>query len=145
MSVSPYLDIYSVTIAKISRNSIFVPINIGSSKQIVKTLINCSAGGLFIDQNFAKKFKVKHLKELIKAFNVDGTKNKKETIKSYVDLEFQIELPIFILSAHSSSNASPTESNIEKALTKSFLKFAYCWSLLFGFAGSDSFSFSSIN
>ena len=29
MSVSPYLDIYSVTIAKILKNSIFVPINIG--------------------------------------------------------------------------------------------------------------------
>ena len=56
-----------------------------------KTLINCSAGGLFIDQNFAKKFKVEHLEELIRAFSVDGTKNKKGTIKSYVDLEFRIE------------------------------------------------------
>ena len=45
------------------------------------------AGGLFINQNFSKKFKVKHLKKLIKAFNVD----KKGTIKSYVDLEFWIE------------------------------------------------------
>ena len=81
-SVSPCLDIYSVTIAKISKNSIFVPINIGLSKQIIETLI---------DQNFAKKFKVKHLEEPIKAFNVDGTKNKKGMIKSYVDLEFWIE------------------------------------------------------
>ena len=88
MSVSFCLDIYSVTIAKILKNSIFVPINIGSSKQIVKTLINCGTGGLFIDQNFLKKFKVKHLKELIKAFNVDDTEYKKGTIKSYVDLEF---------------------------------------------------------
>ena len=55
---------------------------------MVKTLIDCSAGGLFIDQNFAKRFKVKHLEEPIKAFNVDGTKNKKGTIKSYMDLEF---------------------------------------------------------
>ena len=88
MSVSPCLDIYSVTIAKISKNSIFVPINIGSSKKIIETLIDCGAGGLFINQNFAKKFKVKYLNELIKAFNVDGTKNKKGMIKSYVDLEF---------------------------------------------------------
>ena len=73
------------------KNSIFVPIDIGLSKQTVKTLIDCGAGGLFTDQNFSKKFKVKHLKEPIKAFNVDGTKNKKGTIKSYVDLEFQIE------------------------------------------------------
>jgi hypothetical protein len=50
MSVSPYLDVYSVTIANISWNSISVPINIGSSKQTVKTLINSGAGGLFIDQ-----------------------------------------------------------------------------------------------
>ena len=91
MSVSPCLDIYSVTIAKISKNSIFVPINIGSSKQGIKTLIDCGTGGLFIDQNFSKKFKVKHLEEPIKAFNVDGTKNKKGTIKSHVDLEFRIK------------------------------------------------------
>ena len=90
MSVSPCLDIYSVTIAKISRNLIFIPIKIGSSKQNVETLIDCSTGGLFIDQNFSKKFKVEYLKELIKAFNVDGTENKKGTIKSYVDLEFRI-------------------------------------------------------
>ena len=91
MSVSPCLDIYSVTIAKISKNLIFVPIDIGSSKQTIETLIDSSAGGLFIDQNFSKKFKVKHLEEPIKAFNVDGTENKKGTIKSYVDLEFRIE------------------------------------------------------
>ena len=63
----------------------------GSSKQIIKTLIDCGTGGLFINQNFARKFKVKNLEELIKAFNVDGTKNNKGTIKSYVDLEFWIE------------------------------------------------------
>ena len=85
MSVSPCLDIYSVTIAKILKNSIFVPIDIGSSKRIVKTLIDCGAGGMFINQNFAKKFKIKNLEKPIKAFNVDGTENKKGTIKSYVD------------------------------------------------------------
>ena len=88
MSVSPCLDIYSVTIAKISKNSIFVPINIGLSKQTIKSLIDCGTGGMFIDQNSLKKFKVEQLKEPIKAFNADGTKNKKGTIKSYVDLEF---------------------------------------------------------
>ena len=91
MSVSPCLDIYSVTLAKISKNSIFIPINTGSSKQTVKTLIDCGASGLFMDQNFSKKFKVKHLEKPIKAFNVDGTENKKGMIKSYVDLEFRIE------------------------------------------------------
>ena len=56
-----------------------------------------------------------------------------------------IELPIFIPSACNLSNASPTESHIEKALTESFLKFAYCPSLLLGFAGGGSFNFSSMN
>ena len=72
------------------KNSIFIPIEIGSSKQNVETLIDCGAGELFIDQNFSKKFKVEYLKEPIKAFNVDGTENKKGMIKSYVDLEFRI-------------------------------------------------------
>ena len=90
-SVSPCLDIYSVTLAKILKNSIFVPINIGSSKQIVETLINCGTGGMFINQNFAKKFKIENLEKPIKAFNVDGTKNKKGTIKSYMGLEFWIK------------------------------------------------------
>ena len=88
MSVSPCLNIYSVTLAKISKNSIFIPIDISLSKQIVKTLIDCGAGGMFIDQNFTKKFQIKNLKKLIKAFNVDGTENKKGAIKSHVDLEF---------------------------------------------------------
>ena len=89
-STSPCLNIYSVTLAKILKNSIFVPINIGLSKQIVETLIDCGTGGMFIDQNFAKKFKIENLEKPIKAFNVDGIENKKGTIKSYVDLEFQI-------------------------------------------------------
>jgi Zinc knuckle len=75
-SVSPYLDVYSVTIANISRNSISVPINIGSSKQTVKTLIDSGAGGLFIDQNFAKNFDINYLDKPVKAYNMDGTENK---------------------------------------------------------------------
>jgi hypothetical protein len=76
MSVSPYLDVYSVTITNIWRNSISVPINIGSSKQTVKTLIDSSTGGLFINQNFAKNFDINYLDGPVKAYNVDGTENK---------------------------------------------------------------------
>jgi hypothetical protein len=76
MSVSPYLDVYSVTIANILRNLISIPINIGLSKQTVKTLINSGAGGLFIDQNFAKSFDINYLDEPVKAYNMDGTENK---------------------------------------------------------------------
>jgi hypothetical protein len=90
MSVSPYLDVYSVTIANISRNSISVLINIGSSKRTVETLIDSGAGGLFIDQNYAKNFDINYLDEPVKAYNVDGTENKRGTINAYVNLEFSL-------------------------------------------------------
>jgi hypothetical protein len=89
-SVSPYLDDYSVTIANISRNSISVPIEIGSSKQTVETLIDSGAGGLFIDQNYTKNFDINYLKEPVKAYNVDRMENKRGTINAYVDLEFSL-------------------------------------------------------
>jgi hypothetical protein len=90
MSVSPYLDVYSVTIANISRNLISVFINIGSSKQTVETLINSITGRLFIDQNFAKNFEINYLDELVKAYNMDETENKWGTINAYVNLEFRL-------------------------------------------------------
>jgi Reverse transcriptase (RNA-dependent DNA polymerase) len=90
MSVSPYLDVYSVTIANISQNSISIPIEIGSNKQTVKTLIDSGAGGLFIDQNYAKNFDINYLDEPVKAYNVDGTENKQGTINAYVNLEFSL-------------------------------------------------------
>jgi hypothetical protein len=89
MSVSPYLNVYSVTIANIFQNSISVPINIGSSKQNVETLINSGAGGLFIDQNFAKNFEINYLDKPVKAYNMDRTENKQGTINAYVNLEFK--------------------------------------------------------
>jgi hypothetical protein len=90
MSVSPYLDVYSVTIANISWNSISVPINIGSSKQTIETLIDSGAGGLFIDQNFTKNFDINYLDEPVKAYNVDGIENKQRTINAYINLEFSL-------------------------------------------------------
>jgi hypothetical protein len=88
--VSPYLDVYSVIIANISQNSISVPINIGSSKQTVKTLIDSGAGGLFIDQNFAKNFDINYLDKPVKAYNVDRTEKKWRAINAYVNLEFSL-------------------------------------------------------
>jgi hypothetical protein len=88
--VSPYLDIYSVTIANISQNSIYVLINIGLSKQTVETLIDSSAGGLFIDQNFTKNFEINYLDKPVKAYSIDRTENKRETINAYVNLEFKL-------------------------------------------------------
>jgi hypothetical protein len=46
------------------------------SKQTVKTLIDSGAGGMFIDQNFAKNFEINYLNESVKAYNVDRTENK---------------------------------------------------------------------
>jgi hypothetical protein len=58
MLVSPCLDVYSVAIANILSNSISV---ICLSKQTAKTLINSGAGGMFINQNFARSFKINYL------------------------------------------------------------------------------------
>jgi hypothetical protein len=52
---------------------ISIPIEIGSSKQTIETLIDSGAGGLFIDQNYAKNFDINYLDEPVKAYNVDGT------------------------------------------------------------------------
>ena len=54
-------------------------------------MIDCRAGGVFIDQNFAKNFKQRKLDCPLTVKNVDGTINKKGTIENYVDLEFEID------------------------------------------------------
>ena len=53
-------------------------------------MIDSGAGGKFIDQNFAKRFDIKKMDKPLKAYNVDGTENKRGTIKHYVDLKFKI-------------------------------------------------------
>jgi hypothetical protein len=72
-----------------SWNLISVPINTGSSKQTVKTLINSGAGGLFIDQNFAKNFEINYLDKPVKAYNMDRMKNKQGMINAHVNLKFK--------------------------------------------------------
>ena len=53
-----------------------------------KPLLDCRAGGIFINQNFARKhgLRLTKLDNLIKARNVDGTENKQGTIRFYTDL-----------------------------------------------------------
>jgi hypothetical protein len=87
--VSPYFSVYSVTIANISQNSISVPINIGLSKQTIKTLINSGTGKMFIDQNFTINFKINYLDKPVMAYNMDRTENKQGTINAYLNLEFK--------------------------------------------------------
>src|ERR1700678_3076153 len=94
-SVSPCLEIHSVTLGLVERNTLFIPITIRdqSGKTVVTpALVDSGAGGKFIDQNFARNFKmdIYNLEKPMKALNVDGTENKRGTIKQDVDLTFTI-------------------------------------------------------
>ena len=70
-SISPILDIFSVTLATIKSNSLFIPILIENTErnENVETLglIDSGAGGEFIDQNYVKSagFKTQLLDEPI--------------------------------------------------------------------------------
>ena len=95
MPASPSLCIHSVMAAKVlNKNSLFIPVALESEGKIVKTLglIDSGAGGKFIDQNFAKeeKLETKDLENPLVVYNVDGTLNKKGTIRKYVELPMTI-------------------------------------------------------
>jgi hypothetical protein len=55
-------------------------------------LIDSGAGGMFIDQNYAKNsgFEIRKLDQPLLARNVDGTENKRGRITSFVDLKVEI-------------------------------------------------------
>ena len=95
-TISPVLDIFSVTLATIKSNSLSILISIENAERNknVETLglINSGAGGEFIDQNYVKNagFKTQPLDKPIMARNVDGTENKKGKITSFVDLKLTI-------------------------------------------------------
>ena len=95
MSVSPFLDIYLVDSLQ-DKNSLNIIISVKHNRndKTVETpaLIDSGAGGTFIDQNHIQKngYKLTELETLVKAYNVDGTENKKGTIKNYVDLQFSL-------------------------------------------------------
>jgi len=85
-------------IAQVKNKTMSIPLTITSEKQgkkkkiVKKSLIDSGAGGNFIDQNYAKAqgFELTLLPEPIWVFNIDGTINKKGTIKHYVDLKLTI-------------------------------------------------------
>ena len=62
MLASPILNIYSVTLAIIIQNTLCIPFSTVTSGKTVKTkaLINSGAGGTFIDQKFARHFKIQN-------------------------------------------------------------------------------------
>ena len=55
-------------------------------------LIDSGAGGKFIDQDFTKEsgFKTLKLEEPLRVLNIDGTENKRGTIRDYVELNLEI-------------------------------------------------------
>ena len=96
-SVSPSLSILSVLVARVSNKSITVPITLHESQKNGKpieleALLDSGAGGLFIDETFAKEneFTLHNLPTPLNVYNVDGTKNKKGTITTYVEVDLQI-------------------------------------------------------
>src|SRR3977135_2205945 len=75
----------------------YLPIKVSSEKQkeieiVDEAFLDCGATGKFIDQNYAKyqKLNMEPLEKPIKVYNVDGTLNKRGTIRQYVDLNIKI-------------------------------------------------------
>jgi hypothetical protein len=75
----------------------YLPMKISSEKQkgieiVEEGFLDCGATGKFIDQNYAKDkgLNTKPLENPIKVYNVDGTLNKRGTIRRYVDLNIEI-------------------------------------------------------
>ena len=59
----------------------------------IPALLDSGAGGIFINQNYAWKmnYKLTEMEKPVKAYNVDGTENKKGTIKYFASLEFSLK------------------------------------------------------
>ena len=78
----------------LNKNSLFIPVALESERKTIETLrlIDSGAGGKFIDQNFAReeKLETKTLENPLVVYNVDGTLNKKGTIRKYVELPITI-------------------------------------------------------
>ena len=101
-TVSPTLNIHSTcsTIhGSIDNKLLEVPVTLiyehgtsGISKVNNKALIDSGSEGEFIDQNFARSLGLKQtaLKEPIKVFDVDRTRNKRGTITHYTELDLLI-------------------------------------------------------
>jgi len=97
-SVSPILVLHSVLTGQVNDESFNVPISfpvVQNDKQKiaeVQALIDSGAGGKFIDQNYARSLDLPTipLRKPLKVLNVDGTPNKKGTIRHKVRLSITI-------------------------------------------------------
>ena len=85
-------DILTVFNRPINKNSFTIPIKIKEKNVETETLIDSRAEGNFIDQNYARTLTLllQNLTKPIPVLNVDGTLNKKGTIKHYVNLNLDI-------------------------------------------------------
>ena len=95
MSISPILDMYRIMVENMQSNSFSIPMQLrNDTNQNVETLalIDSGAGGKFIDQNYVWKLgvKIQKLEQPLIARNVDGTRNKKGEITSFVNLDLII-------------------------------------------------------
>ena len=94
MSTPLSICIQSLFSGKINKNSLSIPLKVKTESETVETnaLLDSRAGGKFIDQNYIKTLNLplETLDKPIPAINVDGTLNKKGTIKHYVNLELEI-------------------------------------------------------
>jgi hypothetical protein len=81
MLTSPTLDIYSV-VAITDMKEINIPIslshNLNDETIETETLLDSGAGGIFIDQNYARQLhlEIQMLDKPVVARNIDGTINK---------------------------------------------------------------------
>jgi len=96
--VSPsILSIANCLVARVDNNSMNLPMKLSSKRQkeveiVEEGFLDSGAGGKFIDQNYVrtKGLEKEALKEPIKVYNVDGTPNKRGTIRYYVDLNIEV-------------------------------------------------------
>ena len=84
--------------AEIDKHSMSIPVAISYKEHSeqktaeTKALLDTGAGGKFIDQNYVRQqqLETENLECPIKVYNVDGTPNKRGTIKKYVKLDLTI-------------------------------------------------------
>ena len=86
---------YHITPENMQSNSFSIPVQLrNNTNQNVEALalIDSGAGGKFIDQNYVRKLGIKaqNLEQPLIAQNVDGTRNKKGEITSFVNLDLII-------------------------------------------------------
>ena len=92
----PPICIQTMFSGSINKNSLSIPLKIKTETETetVEThaSLDSGAGGEFIDQNYAKTLgqPLENLEKPIPTINVDGTLNKKGTIKHYVNLELEV-------------------------------------------------------